>query len=251
MKSEQPASPGRPALSNLPDIKPDPRFNSGTGEPDAVRGTSVRVDAPPAVTDEVIKLIRKLTEEKPKASKIQRFFGHSLATSMITLIVGFFLTGALGGFLTHLYSLKQMELENRRNEQQQELARRRSFSDEVNKIRIQKIGEVWEQFDQTEAEIDSILNRANTSTHSNEEAVDSVNKIVEKNLAVLNKNRFWLGEQPYNRVRDYMDIEGRYALDKLLGNPGIDLSDAVRKREQAKQDILQIRNMFLKGESEY
>jgi hypothetical protein len=47
-----------------------------------------------------------------------------------------------------------------------------------------------------------------------------------------------------------MEKTGLYASDMLLGPPGIDLSEALKKRKQAKQDILQMRIMFLKGEPE-
>lgn len=199
------------------------------------------------ITDEVLRhRIRTIMEEKPKPSRWQRFSTHPVGL----MVVGFFLSVFLGGLLTNYYTLKQKDLEHQRNIQQQELARQRSFSDELNKIRIQKIGEVWEHIDKTEIILDGLLDKANKASSSNQKEFDDIISVIREDISIINKNRFWLGEQTYNRIREYMDINGRYALDMLLGPEGIDLSETIRKRQQAKQDILQIRKMFLEGESE-
>lgn len=237
----------RPSLKKSKDDKPAENVSGKVAEANVAEGESVNPYVSLVVSDEVLRhRIRTLIDEKVKPSKFQSISTHPL----LIVVVSFILSIFIGGFLTHYYSLKQMELENSRNIQQQELARQRSFSDELNKIRIQKIGEVWEQLDKTEVDLDSLLDRANNGTNSNRKDVDSIISLVKGDLAIINKNRFWLGEQTYNQIKDYLDINGRYALDKLLGQPGIDLSDSLKKREQAKQDILQIRRMFLKGELE-
>ncbi len=239
MKSEQPASQERPVLETPTDNNLEESVSSKVAELNVEQSNPVYPDVSSVIIDEVLTLIRKLTEEKPKPSRIQRLSNHPLVIVMISFI----LTVPLGGFLTHIYSLKQ-----------QELARQRSFSDELNKIRVQKIGEVWEQIDKTEVELDNLLDRVNKAPDSSKKDSDNIIRLVEENVAIINKNRFWLGEQTYNRIKNYLDINGRYALDKLLGPPGIDLSDTVKKREQAKeqakQDILQIRSMLLRGEPE-
>ena len=234
MRSEQLASREHPVVQNPTDNKLDQSVSSKMVESAEDTPRPVNPDVSAVITDELLRLIRKLTEEKPKP-KIQRFLTHPL----VIVVISFLLSVPVGSFLTYIHTLKQ-----------QELARERSFSDELNKIRVQKIGEVWEQIDRTEVEVDTLLDQANRTPDSNEKNVDSILRLVEAEVAVINKNRFWLGEQSYNRIKNYLDINGRYALDKLLGPPGIDLGDTIKKREQAKQDILQVRSMFLKGEPE-
>jgi superfamily II RNA helicase len=187
------------------------------------------------ISDEVLRhRIRSFIEPKPTPSWFQRFINSQVFLTFL----GFLLTGVIGGALTYLYTAKQ-----------QELTSQRSFSDELNKIRIQKIGEVWEQIDKTEPDIDQLLDKINKSPDSNNKlAFENIQKIINEDVALINKNKFWLGEQSYNRIKDYLDISSQYTLDKITGRPGIDLSDTVRRREQAKQDILQIRKMFLNGE---
>jgi hypothetical protein len=234
MRPEQLASREHPVVQNPTDNKLDQSVGSTMVESAEDTPRPVNPDVSAVITDELLKLIRKLTEEKPKP-KIQRFLTHPL----VIVVISFLLSVPVGGFLTYIHTLRQ-----------QELARERSFSDELNKIRVQKIGEVWEQIDRTEGEVDNLLDQSNQAPDSNEKNVDNILRLVEEEVAVINKNRFWLGERSYNRIKNYLDINGRYALDKLLGPPGIDLGDTIKKREQAKQDILQVRSMFLKGEPE-
>lgn len=213
-------------------------------------GKPANPDASSIITDEVLRnRIRILIEEekRPKPSKFQ-----SISTnSSFVVFLGFLLTGLLGGLLTYYYTAKQQELDFRRNIQQQELVRQRSFSDELNKIRIQKIGEVWEQIDKNEVTLDSLLDKANKESSMNKkELFDKIISVVEEDITIVNKNRFWLGESTYNPLKDYFAITDQYVSDMILGRPGIDLSETLKKREKAKQDILQIRSLFLNGELE-
>jgi hypothetical protein len=208
---------------------------------------AVNPDCLPVITDEVLRhRVRMLLDEKPRPSTAQSLFSHPL----LIVVVGFALTGLVGGYLTNNYSLHQKSLEHQRSLQQQELARQQSFSDELNKIRIQKIGVVWELIDKNEVALDGLLNKANRASGSNKEDFAQISKIIDEDIAFINANRFWLGEKVYNKLKDYLDITGRYVFDMLLGQPGIDLSETARKREQAKQDVLNVRIMFLKGEPE-
>lgn len=246
MKSELAASQERPVLVNPTDNKLDGSASREVAGANREVGRPVDLDDSSVIARELLKLIDKLTEEKPKPSKTQRFFTHPL----VIVIIGFILSVPLGGYFTSIYTRKQMELEKSRDIQQQELVRQRSFSDELNKIRIQKIGEVWEQIDKNEVDIDDLLERTNKASDSNQKDFDTIYRLVKEDVSIIDKNRFWLGDQTANRIKNYLKINSSYALDKLLGPPGIDLSETVKKREQAKQDILQIRNMFLKGEPE-
>lgn len=239
MKSEQPASPGRPVL-NPPDHKQNESVAGKVAEATAAPPQSVQPTGAPAIpseaiADAVLGLLRKLGEEEPKPPRLKKFLAHPMTIVMVT----FMFSVLLGGYLTNSYTLGQ-----------QELARQRSFTDELNKIRVQKIGEVWEEIDRTELELDALLDRANKSPDAGGKNVDNIIKLVEGEVATVNKNRFWLGDQNYDRIKNYLDINGRYALDKLLGRQDIDLTETVRKREQAKDDVLQIRRRFQRGELE-
>lgn len=207
------------------------------GEP-AECGEKFDPDASSIIPDEVLRhRIRTLIEEKPKSSSLNRLLDHSLITGLILAVVGFALTGIVGSVLTDYYAAKQLELTSRR-----------SFSDELNKIRVQKVGEVWEQIDKNEIALDDLLVKANKETGSNVEIVNDLRKIVDEDILVINKNRFWLGETLYKETLPYMAVNEQIVSGMLLGAPGTNLKDLIKKREGAKQDIIKVRDKFFKGE---
>lgn len=190
------------------------------------------------VTDEVLRArIRKLIEEKPKPTRFERLSNNNLIVAVTVAIISFALTYIVGGLLTNHYSNKQ-----------QELARQRSYSDELNKTRIQKFGDVWEQINENEVILDGLLNKANRTPGSNKEDFDKINQLIDEDIAVINKNRLWLGKVTYNQLREYVDKTGRYSLNMLLSQPGTSVNR--QEREQAKQEIIEAWNLFLKGEPE-
>lgn len=254
MTLEQPASPGRPVL-NPPKTDQDENA-SRKAAGNAAPGRSARHDAPlaaeqsapPAVghdapravsyealADGFLKLMSKLSEDEPKPPWPKRLLTHPLSVVVVT----FLLSGVLGGALTLFYSYKQ-----------QEVARQQSFTDELNKIRVQKIGEVWEHVDRTEVDLEALLDKTNRTSDSSDKELDTILKLVKEEVAVVDKNRFWLGEQNHKQLKNYLEINGRYTVDRLLGGTERDLSETIKKRDLAKQDVLKIRHMFLKGELE-
>ena len=199
-------------------------------------------DVSALVTDEVLRYrIRTLLEEKPTPPRLRRFLNHPLVIGLVIAAVGFILTTTLGGILANYYSVRQ-----------QELASQRSFSDELNKLRIQKIGEVWEQIDKNETLLDSLLEQANKPSlpdGQKNQTVDTINNLIQEDRAIINKNRFWLGEQNYNKFQGYLDKNVKIALNMLLARPETDFSEILEDRKHAKQDILQIReSMRLEGQ---
>ncbi len=190
------------------------------------------------LTDEMLRArIRELREEKSKPTRFQSLSNNSLVVAMTVTITGFILTFIVGGLLTNHYSNKQ-----------QELARQRSYSDELNKTRIQKFGEVWEQINKNEVVLDGLLNRANRTPGSNKEDFDKINQLIDEDLTVINKNRLWLGKVTYTQLMEYVNKTGRYSLNMLMSKPGTNVSR--EEREQAKQNIIDAWNLFLKGEPE-
>ncbi|HEX8072869.1 MAG TPA: hypothetical protein VF546_23185 [Pyrinomonadaceae bacterium] len=247
----QPASQEQPGAEN-------PRGNKleedASGKPEGANseaGQTVPPDVSAVIDDLVLRhKIRTLIEEavverKPKPSLIQ-----SLSTNpSVVVVLGFILSGLVGGLLTNYYTAKQQDLDYRRNLQQQELARQRSFSDELNKTRIQKIGEVWEQVDKNGVAIDRVLETPNNSSVSDEQKaqnVDTINNLFQEDRLIINKNRFWLGEQNYTGLKEHLEKNVQLALNILLARPGTDLTELVEQREQTKQDILQIRKSMLR-----
>jgi hypothetical protein len=222
----QSASQEQPVLQNPTANRLEGNISEEIATPTLKNGEPVNVDVRSVISDEVLRYrIRTLIKEEPRASVLKRFLNHPL---FIGLIIA-----ALGGLLTYYYSVKQ-----------QELASQRSFSDELNKIQIQKIGEVWEQIDKNEILLDDLLDKANKTSNSNNQNnqnVDAINNLIQEDRIVVNKNRFWLGEQNYNRLQDYLDKNVRIALNILLARPGTDFKEIIEDRKHAKQDILQIR----------
>lgn len=191
------------------------------------------------IADEILReRIRAIVNEKPQASRLEKITQNPL----VSVVVAFLLTGVVGVLLTDYYSGRQ-----------QELAARRSFSDELNKIRIQKVGEVWERIDEDELAIDGlaegILAEPSKDPDSKQEKYNEIVKLVHTDLVMLNKNRFWLGEDTYDRTRGYLDRSIQYILNQFLSGQGTDLSKLKRERRDAKQDILEIRCEFLEGET--
>ena len=185
------------------------------------------------ISDEVLRhRIRELIPEKPKPGTIRKVVNHSL----FALFVQFALLTFGGSLVVYFF-----------NSQQQTVAARRSFADELNKMRIQRFAEVWERLDENEFLIDRILSNTSRQGTNTDKDVDEINKLIYDDLAIISKNRFWLGDDKYWRIRNYLDLNVQYALNKLTVSPGTDLTELLTKREQAKQDILRIRTMFLEG----
>lgn len=106
-----------------------------------------------------------------------------------------------------------------------------------------RLGEVWERIDENELIIETLLvdsliesRNPNKDSSANDERADKIRHLFEQDLAIVSKNRFWLGEKNYKKTRKYLDIYVEYALNKLLVfSP--DSSEINKKTEQAKQDI--------------
>jgi hypothetical protein len=204
------------------------------------------------IDDEVIRSrIRRLINEPKPGSLWTRLFKHPL----LSLILGFLLTGLVGTWLTNNYSANQKELE-----------RERSLADELNKIRAAKLAEIWEKVYQNEAafkhalEVSRILTFQNIFTspppmlpfsqlseeeinrikrekgarkyanleeqsrklwedydREQKEVFEPLEKATESSRqaradleTLLNKHRFWLGEEIYSQIKDYVEITEQY-----------------------------------------
>ncbi|MFY9622680.1 MAG: hypothetical protein WAQ99_22890 [Pyrinomonadaceae bacterium] len=191
------------------------------------------------ITEEVIRSrIRGLIDPTAKRSRLE-----AISTNpSFAVVLGFVLTGIIGGSLAYYYGL-----------QQQELSARRSFSDEINKTRVQKLGEVWEQLDEDEFLINNILeeNRLqglNTDSAVKDKRADEIIRVINRDRSIVNKYRFWLGEHLFEMTMEYLNANIDYAVRNISSKPGADLTELSRRRDAARQNILPLRRLLLAGQ---
>jgi len=177
-------------------------------------------------------------EEKSSRSRIQSFSNNGL---VVVIASGLIVT-----FLTNRYALRLKDVDYDRASK---MAREQSLSEELNKIRMHKIGEVWEQIDENEVALDNLFNQVTTAPGPNKTRFTQTNQVITKDIVVINRNRFWLGEAAYDQLLTYLKISSEILQVSFLGKPGMDLSKIREKREAAKQDINKMRNMFSNAES--
>jgi hypothetical protein len=171
--------------------------------------------------------LRRLTAEKSKSSRFYNVSSHPL----IVVVIG----GLIGGLLTQYYTYRQKDLEFNR-----------SFSNELNKISIQKFGEVWERIDENELAIDQLLMDLKESPHvdsvSRDEMVAAIHRLIHEDRVILSRHKFWVGEDLYIKTSDYLDINIRYGLNRIID---LDFSELSARRKAAKKDLLHTRNLYL------
>jgi len=191
-------------------------------------------------TTEEVSQIKGLIAETRQTSNWKKFalgLEKFTTNNLLLLIVGFLLTGWVGARLSNKYTT-----------QQQELAAIRSFSDELNKLRIQKVGEVWERLDEDEFAIDQLLKaEGNNGNLSADDKVAEVTKHIQSSRALVSKYRFWLGKKIFDTANEYLNANVRYSIRKLTGSPEDELQKYLEKRNAAKSDIEQVREQFLLG----
>lgn len=195
----------------------------------------------PQFTAEEIAQIKALVSERTQKSKWRKVGGVLIkfSTNPLTLlVVGFLLTGWGLSSLNNTYA-----------KQQQELAAMRSFSDELNKLRIQKVGEVWERLDEDEFMIDEIIREATDEANKDKAATNQklteVIKRLQADRGLVTKYRFWLGKRVFDSANEYLNANIRYILRKLTGSSEEELKQYLEKRNAAKSDIDQVREQFL------
>lgn len=119
------------------------------------------------LADEALRhRIRKLIEEPKPAS----FWKRLAANHLFLLIVAFVLTGVVGTYLAHYYNGKQSELEYQRSLYVKEVESERSFANELNKIKLSKIAEVWEKVYMYEGLVEEAMRGLSVKSESAGEA---------------------------------------------------------------------------------
>lgn len=142
----------------------------------------------------------------------------------------------------------------------------RSFSVQLNKIRVEKISEVWEKVYIYECAIEAAIQGLGNKPPNEpiefsdqevkrivDEDVKFFNKLFKQSnslhselVALVNKNRFWLGEESYSEIQSYIKstVEYLHAIeDKPVNEEKVrSLSE---KREKSRASIKQIRDRLL------
>ncbi|HEU4767549.1 MAG TPA: hypothetical protein VFS77_09240 [Pyrinomonadaceae bacterium] len=216
---------------------------------------SAKVEAPPSSPDQseirpevsyVIpgELLRAVLDQKAKPAWWRAILNSQFMLALLPLI------GALiGAWFTNYLADKQKDSEYQRTVQLQELARVQSRTDEENRMRVQKVGEVWERLDADEFTIDqiiqnSMLERENQSPELKRKRFLDITKMLEDDQAFVSRYRYWLGEEFFKTTNDYLNVNIRLARNQLFSAPNTDLSELIQKRKDAKQDILKIRSLL-------
>jgi hypothetical protein len=205
------------------------------------------------IADEVLRYrIRKLIEEPKPASCWKRL----LTNQLFLLIVAFVLTGVVGTYLAHYYNGKQSELEYQRSFHLKELESERSFANELNKTKLSKIAEVWEKVYLYEAAVEEAMQGVDIKSESAGEANVQIpsgrdprtakeqSKGLKKELLdLLSKNRLWLDDDNYYKIKEYAEVIYDYYFAKQTG---LDLEKWTEKRDQARASVSLIRDKLLK-----
>lgn len=201
--------------------------------PPTANTNSLQTERPRISLTEGLRTLIDAVVKERKPSKLHRFLAHPLLVVLASALAG--------GALTYYYTNKQNDA-----------ARRQSFLDGINSTRVPKLGEVWEQLDSDELKISQLLDDATSGEASSEvknAKVAEINKLFDSDRLLTSKYRFWLGEDLYRKTEEYLDTSAAYAL-KRIGSPAeTDLSQLLKKRDAAKEDVLTIRKLFLEGES--
>jgi hypothetical protein len=205
------------------------------------------------ITDEYLRdRIRELIDQPKPAPWWQRL----LKNPLFLLILTFVLTNVVGNRLANNYNSKQAELEYQRNINLKELESERSFADELNKIRLSKLAEAWEKVYLYEAAVEDVMQQVKVRSDAPREGAVVVpsgldlKKVNEQSrslhkevLDVLSKNRLWLEDDTYYKLKEYADI----ILDYYFAvQSGQDFEKWKEKRDQARDSINQIREKMLK-----
>lgn len=178
----------------------------------------------------------------------------NLKDDLIKISVDKFLIGLililLGNFATNLVDKFKSE---------------RNFSFQLNQKRVEKISEVWEKVYLYEAatEIDiqqsktkrlyiepreftdeEFKRATNETTQNIRQAYKQSDSLRHELINLTNKNRFWLGEESYSEIQNYVEntMEYLYAIENRDEKKVHQFSE---KREKSRASIKQIRDKLL------
>ena len=142
-----------------------------------------------------------------------------------------------------------------------------SYNNDINKVRINKIGEVWEKVDTFNGIIGEQLFRMRKlidrswakPRDPNFDFAKEMDQLTEQqkgNMALkmevattLERNRFWIGEDTYQQINNYLNISQDYMEARYLGNSTSEREQKAKELEikmnQARQNLDEIKRKFL------
>jgi restriction endonuclease len=216
-------------------------------------------------------------ETRKAASEQKKSLWERVSSNQILIIIlGFILTGIVGNALTNSYSESRAEADRQyqqreksiqwqrdqrqhlaeldRDERQRQMARKRAFAEELAKVRILRIAEVWEKLYINEAALsetfralvkvdNEIVTRfadaGVTTSDIQQRGLEAIlqddpdllsrwkaaralaeNATVRSKEAIdsANRNYFWLGDAQYRQVFAYLQVSSRLAA-AVASNP--------------------------------
>jgi len=233
----------------------DRTFEASTMDQEEVIGENVEIDEDTArtISDAIlISRIIQLTPAPMPSPGWKRFLKSPLFSLAFSLVLGFLLTGLVGTYLTYYYNHKQSELEHQRNLDLKDREHDRSFADELNKIRVAKISEVYEKFYVYEAAVQEVMQGVRVNSDSPrqgevllapgknlKEALEQSKFPQKELLEVLNKNRGWIEDNNYYNIKQYAEFlyEHQFAVQTKQDLEGFD-----ERRSQAMASLTELRD---------
>ena len=179
-------------------------------------------------------------------------FGREIAKIVIDRLL-------IGVVLVVLGFLANRTIEKFKSEQ--------TFVEELNKLRVQKIAEVWEKVYVFEATAEPMFKAREMTSDQIEEfmqgplsekkmkvyrqkdadAVAPFEHAKQEALDLANRNRLWIGEDQYAAIRAYIDASEEYSFALHSITADKEAVEALRKkREEKRATIVQIRSALLK-----
>jgi hypothetical protein len=200
----------------------------------SVSDNQVKHDTDLPVLTELRDFFQRLAAPTPPKPWWKRLATHPLFILLIGSAVSFF----IGSRLTYEYTRKA-----------QEISAERSFSDEMNRLRIQKVGEVWERLDEDEVAITNLVNELADKPAADKAArnavLEQIARLIDTDKGVIAQHRFWLSQVTYDKMGQYPSANIFLLTREILDPEADDIPTLRKARDDAKTDIEKERARFL------
>jgi hypothetical protein len=231
-----------------------------------------------ASDEDLCAQVRKWNE-RPAQSWLERLSSNDLVKIILGFVLTGVLGALLTNYYAEKQRLLEDQRQQARlavdrayQTGEKERDRARSFADKLNETRVAKIAEVWEKLCLHEAAAARAIDSWNESTlkssvkmseHLNSQrmtdilfedrelkdlAAQAARDFNEMNVLALevrdlsDKNRFWIGESAYDKIRSYLSETNNVFKSSGLGSG----SQVETRRRQARATLVEIRDMVLK-----
>lgn len=168
-------------------------------------------------------------------------------------VIAFGLTtigGLIGSGVTYYLSSSQAETQ-----------RKHSFVDEFNKVRINKLAEVWEKVYVYEAGVERVMEQVNVAQLGNNDGLglhvqvrippgvdiatlhEQGERLHAELLDTLNKDRFWVLDEDYLQIKKYADTTYDYYLAIESGKV---TQEQAKNRDEVRADLAKVQQKIWK-----